>query len=60
MTIGDRYAAKPLFAATAHEGTAQKLTGRVVYIHPQNRYVTLEFEGGLRECFDPKGLEALR
>lgn len=57
MKIGDKYVAKPLFAATAHEGTVQKLTGTVVYIHPQRRFVTLEFEGGLRERYDPKELE---
>ena len=33
----------------------QSLTGRVVYIHPERRYYTVEFEFGLgrsfRSCF---------
>lgn len=50
MSIGDRVQVKP-----CSEGGARGVVmGRVVYIHPQHRYFTVEFDAGggkLRESF---------
>jgi hypothetical protein len=50
---GQKYRVIPAFAKTPTvKGNMQ--VGQVVYVHPQNRYAVLEFEGvegNPRECF---------
>ena len=44
VEIGQKYRVKPVFAGSgAIVSNAQK--GKVVYIHPQGHYATLEFGG---------------
>ena len=64
IKLGHHYKAKPYFTAlkesiggTANSGKGiRTTTGKCVYIHPKERFVTLEFPvrgGVLRECFRP-------
>lgn len=53
MELGDKVTARPEFEGSRSE----KITGTIVYIHPQHRFYTLEFPGSppqnrhFRECF---------
>ena len=51
IRLGDRRSVHPITFAPGEtkDGKKKTATGRVVYIHPQGRYCTLEFEVGLRE-----------
>ena len=59
IELGKKYRIKPVFSKEK-DGLGQKMDGTVVYIHPQMRYVVLEFKGPLgcaRESFYPEQLE---
>ena len=47
MEIGDRIRVP----APVYDIHAGKRIGRVVYIHPQHRYFTVQFANGLKESF---------
>lgn len=71
IKIGRFYKAKPQFTAlvekldgVAHENNnaikPKTMLGRCVFVHPQGRFVTLEFAvrgGVIRECFRPGEIE---
>lgn len=57
-TIGNKYRVMPSFTYGKDPGksnTGKRLTGTVVYVHPNGRYAVLEFKTKsgekLRECF---------
>ena len=53
VEVGQKYRVIPAFAKT-NTVKANTQVGQVVYVHPQNRYAVLEFEGvkgNPRECF---------
>lgn len=59
MQIGEEYMVKTNAAIPDLNGNRHPMRGRVVYVHPEGRYATLEFEGvngKFRECFTPKEL----
>ena len=43
MKLGDEITARPLFGGATGESEGQLQKGVVVYIHPQERFYTLEF-----------------
>lgn len=51
IKLGDRRSVHPVTfdPGETKEGKKKTASGRVVYIHPQGRYCTLEFEVGVRE-----------
>ena len=51
IRLGDRRSVHPVTFdhGETKEGKKKTASGRVVYIHPQGRYCTLEFEVGVRE-----------
>lgn len=42
--VGQKYLVKPMFANNGLMPTKAR-EGTVIYVHPQGRYATLEFEG---------------
>ena len=53
MELNERYRVTPAFTKTNVEA-CKSMVGRVVHIHPKNRYAVLEFEGAggkVRESF---------
>lgn len=54
VALNQKYRVKPAFSMVK-DGLGEPMVGKVIYIHPQNRYVVLEFQGpnGVsREAFD--------
>lgn len=44
MTIGDKRVAAPTFATSYGDHAAPPREGETVYIHPEGRFYTLEFQ----------------
>ncbi len=58
VEIGQKYRIKPGFSKVK-DGLGDPMVGKVIYIHPQDRYVVLEFPGPngvAREAFSPEAL----
>lgn len=58
VEVGQKYIVRPAFARCSVEKTNAQI-GQVVYVHPENRYAVLEFDGvngKPRECFWPEAL----
>ena len=54
VELNQKYRVKPAFSMVK-DGLGEPMVGKVIYIHPQNRYAVLEFQGvsGVsREAFD--------
>lgn len=54
MHIGQRVVCTPITLYDAEKAGPQKpspQSGRIVYIHPDRRYLTVEFALGIRESF---------
>lgn len=54
VELNQKYRVKPAFSMVK-DGLGEPMVGKVIYIHPQNRYAVLEFKGpnGVsREAFD--------
>lgn len=50
MIIGKWYKVTQV-VAVGSQWDKQKTYGKCIWIHPENRFCVLEFEGGVRECF---------
>ncbi len=53
VEVGQKYAVRPAFAKMTLEKSNEQI-GQVVYVHPQQHYAVLEFDGVAgkpRECF---------
>ena len=50
MIIGKWYKVTQIVAVGSQHDKA-KTHGKCIWIHPQNRFGVLEFDGGIRECF---------
>jgi hypothetical protein len=50
MIIGKWYKVTQVVAFGSQHDKA-KTYGKCIWIHPQNRFGVLEFDGGIRECF---------
>ena len=44
MTLGDKQVAAPTFATSYGDHAARPSEGETVYIHPEGRFYTLEFQ----------------
>lgn len=58
IELNQCYRVKPYFPKTK-DGKSISMVGRVVYIHPEERYAVLEFQGqkgNPREAFYPEQL----
>lgn len=51
VEIGDIVTRRPMFTFYKDERNSKLQRGTVVYIHPEGRYHTVEFEGGIRESY---------
>lgn len=55
IKVGDRLQAKPVTFGERNKNSPKTFTGTVVYIHPKNRFLVLEFNigmwGTIRESF---------
>lgn len=65
MEIGQKVSCTPLtFTADPLYKNLEKKTGRIVYIHPRGRWVTVEFTAKngvkLRESFAPEDVTVLK
>ena len=59
MQIGAEYWVHSYSVQCSTEKVRPKIQGRVIYVHPQGRFATLEFQGvhgTFRECFYPEEL----
>lgn len=59
MQIGEEYRVTLDSTPDILGGKKARKKGKIVYIHPQGRFATLEFEGvhgSFRECFYPEQL----
>ncbi len=59
MRIGERYMVASDSTCCNTEKTRPKIRGTVIYVHPNGRYATLEFQGikgKFRECYYPEQL----
>lgn len=61
IETNQKYKVRPVFTTCKSGDVPVRLEGRVVYIHPQGRYVVLEFDDGagntVRESFWPELLK---
>ena len=62
MMIGEKYSVSPIFAYPDGSGNArkEKITGKIIYIHHEERFAVLEFgrkPRAVRESFWPEELE---
>lgn len=58
IELDQKYRIKPAFSKVK-DGLGDPMVGKVIYIHPQERYAVLEFEGPngvAREAFPPEEL----
>lgn len=61
MQIGERYRVHSDSVFCKEPNVRQKIQGRVIYVHPEGRFATLEFQGihgKFRECYYPGQLTA--
>lgn len=59
MQIGEEYRVRSDSVFCTTEKVRPKIQGVVVYVHPEGRFATLEFEGvhgNFRECYYPEEL----
>lgn len=52
MIIGKWYKVTQV-TAVGDQHNKVKTYGKCTWIHPENRFGVLEFDGGIRECFSP-------
>lgn len=59
MRIGEEYHVNSDSVFCKTPNVRPRIRGRVIYVHPQGRFATLEFQGvhgTFRECFYPEEL----
>lgn len=59
MQVGEEYRVHSDSVFCKMPNIRQRIQGKVIYVHPQGRYATLEFQGihgSFRECYYPEQL----
>ena len=59
MQVGEEYLVHSDSVYCTAPNSRPKIRGRVIYVHPEGRFATLEFQGihgKFRECYYPKEL----
>ncbi|KLU61695.1 hypothetical protein CEB3_c18730 [Peptococcaceae bacterium CEB3] len=58
VRLGQRVSVKPWLGGKVSPESIGRRTGKIVYIHPQNRFVVVDL-GVFREAYDPRQIHTL-